>query len=72
MITEFRLMSREGEVLALGEIDGDLYRLFSSDFPTGFREFETLEDMFEVCGGVAIQPSMFETPARTRQPELFH
>lgn len=67
MITEFQLMSSDGKVLAYGEIDNDIYRLFSDDFPTGYKEFETLEEMFAVCGGVAIQPKMFETPARTRQ-----
>ena len=71
MITEFQLMSKEGKVLALGEIDNDIYRLFSADFPTGYQEFQTLEEMFATSGGVAIQPSLFETSARTRQPKLF-
>lgn len=70
MVTEFQLMSRDGKVLAHGEIDNDIYRLFSDDFPTGYKEFQTLEEMFAECGGVAIQPAMFETPARTRQLTL--
>ena len=81
MITQFRLVDRVGKVLGEGEMenvearhhdDSDrvtstVYRLFSPDLPDGYAEFETLEAMFAQCGGVAIQPQMFPTPARTRQ-----
>ena len=49
----------------------DVYRLFSDEFPNGYKEFETPEAMFAQCGGKAIQPKMFPTPARTRQLGLF-
>ena len=75
MVNQFQLVSGEGKVLAHGEIDGETgsetYRVFSREAPNEYQEFSTLEDMFATCGGVAIQPMLFETPARTRQPNLF-
>lgn len=71
MITQFRLVDREGTVLAHGEIDGDIYRLFSDRFLGGYKEFENLKDMFAECGGNAIQPELFESPARARQLRVF-
>ena len=71
MVTQFQLMDDSGTVLAHGEIDGDIYRVFSSESSTECEEFESLEDMYAKCGGVAIQPMMFETPARTRQISMF-
>lgn len=67
MVTEFQLVDRVGKVLGEGEIENDVYRLFSAEFPNGYKEFETLEAMLAECGGVAIQPQMFPSPARTRQ-----
>ena len=67
MITQFQLLDDVGEVIGEGEIENDMYRLFSAEFPNGYKEFKTLEAMFAACGGVAIQPWMFQTPARTRQ-----
>lgn len=67
MITEFQLIDGESNILAEGEIDGDIYRVFSAELPGGYQEFETLRAMFATCGGVAIQPALFETPARVRQ-----
>ena len=75
MVNQFQLVSGEGKVLAHGEIDGETgsetYRVFSREAPNEFQEFSTLEDMFATCGGVAIQPSLFDTPARTRQLGMF-
>jgi len=71
MITQFQLLDGIGKVLGEGEIEDGVYRLFSADFPNGYAEFETLEAMFAASQGVAIQPQMFQTPARTRQLGLF-
>lgn len=67
MITEFQLIDGEGNILADGEIDGAVYRVFSADLPGGYQEFESLKEMFAECGGVSIQPELFESPARARQ-----
>ena len=67
MVTEFELIDAAGKVLARGEIDNGIYRLFSEKNQSEYQEFETLELMFAASGGVAIQPWLFETPARTRQ-----
>lgn len=67
MVTKFQLVDRVGKVIGEGEIENGVYRLFSSHFPNGYEEYKTLEAMFAQCGGVAIQPQMFQTPARTRQ-----
>lgn len=71
MITKFHLVDSVGKVLGEGEIENGVYRLFSADFPNGYEEFKTLEAMFAASGGVAIQPQMFPSPARTRQLGLF-
>lgn len=60
-------VSAEGE-----ETENGVYCLFSDEFPNGYKEFKTLEAMFKQCGSVAIQPQMFQTPARTRQLGLFN
>ena len=70
MVTEFELMDAAGKVLARGEIENGIYRLFSNENPSNSEEFETLELMLAKHGGVGIQPSLFETPARTRQLTL--
>ena len=71
MVTEFQLMDAFGKVIANGEIDGEIYRIFSSKSSPDCEEFETLEEMYAKTGGVAIQPMMFETQARTRQISMF-
>lgn len=71
MITKFHLVDGSGNVLGEGEIENGVYRLFSDAFSNGYEEFKTLEEMFAACGGIAIQPQMFQTPARTRQLGLF-
>ena len=71
MVTKFQLVDSEGKIIADGEIENDVYRLFSPEASNDCQEFENLEDMFEKSGGVGIQPMLFETPARTRQLGLF-
>ena len=67
MITKFQIVDTEGNIIGHGEIDGDIYRVFSvSDLPGGYKEFESLTALFAGYGGVAIQPELFETPARAR------
>ena len=70
MIVEFDLIDAAGEKVADGEIDGDLYRVFSARLPGGYQEFETLTEMFKTCGGTAIQPALFPTPPRARQLQI--
>ena len=67
MVTTFELMDSLGKVIAYGEIDGDIYRVFASKQTSECQEFDNMEDMFAACGGVGIQPSLFETSARDRQ-----
>ena len=71
MVTKFQLIDSEGKVLADGEIENGIYRVFSSEFSNGYAEFENLDDLFATCGGNAIQPEMFSSPASTRQLGLF-
>ncbi|MCY3743606.1 MAG: hypothetical protein OXH00_21545 [Candidatus Poribacteria bacterium] len=71
MVTKFQLINKEGKVLADGEIENDVYRVFSAQFPNGYKEFKHLEDIYAECGGNAIQPEMFCSPASTRQLGLF-
>ena len=71
MVTKFQLIDSEGKVLADGEIENGIYRVFSCEFSNGYAEFENLEDMYATCGGNAIQPEMFCSPASTRQLGLF-
>ena len=75
MVAQFQLVNSEGKIIAHGEIDGEngseTYRVFSPQNPTECQEFENLDDLFATCGGVGIQPMLFETPARTRQLGLF-
>ena len=66
-VTEFSLLDDVGDTIARGEIDGDIYRVFSERFIGGYKEFEDTAEMFRECGGCAIQPEMFQTCARTRQ-----
>ena len=70
MITQFQLIDDNGTVLAHGEIDGNIYRVFTSESSTECQEFASLKAMYATCGGSAIQPYLFETPPRTRQLNL--
>lgn len=70
MVTEFELLDAAGKVLARGEIENDVYRVFSNKSPSDCEEFESLTEMLAKYGGVGIQPSMFKAPARTRQLTL--
>ncbi|MCG9132756.1 hypothetical protein J5I95_13845 [Candidatus Poribacteria bacterium] len=71
MVTEFQIMDAVGNALANGEIDGDIYRVFSKELLGGCMEFESLKEMLAECGGIGIQPQLFETPAGTQQMSLF-
>ena len=70
MITQFQIMDLAGDAIADGEIDGSIYRVFSDKHPSECEEFESLSEMLEACGGIAIQPMLFDTPPRTRQLNL--
>lgn len=65
MITEFQLIDMGGKILAHGEIDDDVYRVFSN--ASEYEEFEKLEDMLAAWGAHAMQPNLFQTPPRPRQ-----
>lgn len=71
MITQFQILDTEGNVIGHGEMDGDIYRVFSADLAGGYQEFESLKEMFAECGGHAIQPELFESPACARQLQIF-
>lgn len=70
MVTEFQLVDAFGNVIGHGEIEGDIYRLFSQAAPNEYQEYERLEDMFAETGGTGIQPALFDSPARPRQLNL--
>ena len=67
MVTKFQLIDSEGKVLADGEIENGIYRVFSSEFSNGYAEFENLEDI--VWG--QRDTALFCSPASTRQLGLF-
>lgn len=71
MIREFEVLDVSGDRLMHGEIDGNIYRVFSDKFENGFQEFSELSELLDVCGGFCIQPVLFETEARPRQLSLF-
>lgn len=70
MVKEFQLMDKIGKVIGHGEIDGDVYRLFSQSVPTQYEEFESLEALLAATNGTSIQPALFDSPARPRQLNL--
>ena len=70
MVTQFDLVDGVGNVLAHGEIDGEIYRVFSDEFMGGYKEFADTAEIFAACGGCAIQPEMFQSPADPRQLTL--
>ena len=63
-------MDLAGNPIADGEIDNDIYRVFSESNSSDCEEFKNLDEMLQACGGIAIQPVMFQTPPRTRQLNL--
>ena len=71
MATKFQLLDRAGSLLAHGERDGDIYRVFSQEFLGGYKAFKDTTAVFAASVGCAIQPEMFQTPADTRQLNLF-
>jgi len=70
MVREFQLMDRAGNVIGHGEIDGDVYRLFSEAVATQYEEFQSLEALLAASGSTGIQPALFDSPARPRQLNL--
>ena len=70
MITVFQIMDATGKAIGEGEIDGEVYRVFTNG--TNYQEYNDLDAMFAACGGVAIQPKMFQSEARTRQYRLMN
>ncbi len=70
MVTQFQVMDLAGDAIADGEIDGNIYRVFSDKHPSECKEYKSLPEMLKACGGIAIQPMLFETPERTRQLSL--
>lgn len=70
MVTQFQVMDLAGDAIADGEIEDGIYRVFSESDPNDCKEFKSLPEMLEACGGIAIQPVLFETPPRTRQLNL--
>lgn len=70
MVTRFQLIDRQGKTVANGEIDGDIYRVFSELFLGGYKEFKDTAEMFRVFEGCAIQPEMFPSAGAVFQPKL--
>lgn len=70
MVTEFEIMDARGNPIANGEIDNGIYRVFSNENPSECEEFKNLPEMLKAWDGIAIQPMIFDTPARTRQLTL--
>ena len=71
MVTQFQLVDRAGNIVAHGEIDGDIYRVFDKVFLGGYIDFKDTEALFAAYVGCAMQPEMFQTCADTRQMALF-
>lgn len=63
--------SHEGTSSLSPRTSRDIYRVFSDQFLGGCREFKDTAEIFAACGGCAIQPEMFQTPAGARQWTLF-
>ena len=71
MVTQFQLVASCGNIVAHGEIDGEIYRVFDEAFLGGYIEFKDTTALFAAYAGCAIQPEMFQTCADTRQMTLF-
>ena len=65
MVTLFEVMDSAGKVVATGEIDNDIYRVYEVGI------FESVEAVLAACGGIGFQPEMFQTPASEQQLRLF-
>ena len=65
MVTRFEVMDSAGKVVATGEIDNDIYRVYEVGI------FESVEAVLAACGGIGFQPEMFQTPASEQQLRLF-
>ena len=70
MVTEFEVFDAVGKVLATGEIDDGIYRVFSNANASHCQEYKDVSEVLKACGGVGIQPMLFPTQARTRQLSL--
>ena len=68
MITEFDLLDSNGRVVAHGEIDDGVHRVFGKG--QDYEEFQSGTALLETYTGHAIQPHLFETYARTRQLKM--
>lgn len=71
MVTQFLIVDRRGNIVAHGEIDGNIYRVFDEALLGGQKDFKDTAEIFEAYTGCAIQPEMFQTAADTRQMTLF-
>lgn len=71
MVKEFQLLDEVGKVIGHGEIDGDVYRLFSQADSNQYEEFGSLKALFAASNGTGIQPALFDSSARPRQLNLF-
>ena len=71
MVTQFQLVNPSGNIVAHGEIDDGIYRVFDKVFVGGYIEFKDTDAVFAAYAGCAIQPEMFQTCADTRQMALF-
>ena len=71
MVTQFQLVDRSGNIVAHGEIDNEIYRVFDKVFVGGYIEFKDTEAVFAAYAGCAIQPELFQSCADTRQMALF-
>ena len=70
MVTEFEVLDKVGKVLATGEIDNGIYRVFSNVNTSHCTEYKDVAAVLKACGGTGLQPKMFPTQARTRQLDL--
>ncbi len=70
MVTEFEVLDAVGKVLATGEIDDGIYRVFMDADSSHCEEYKDVSEVLKACGGTGLQPMMFPTPARTRQLKM--
>ena len=68
MLREFLIIDVHGRVLAEGEQDGLIYRVFTAD--RGTLEFEDVSDMHAELGGIGIQMRLLPS-GEPRQLTLF-
>ena len=70
VVTEFEVLDAVGKVLATGEIDNGIYRVFMDADSSHCEEYKEVSEVLKACGGVGLQPKMFPTRPRTRQLSL--